>query len=105
MAASTLVETFKVLRDSEEWLNALEIAFQSDKGERACREAARELLDVGVVQVRLIDKRHYFLMSPLTTKLAKKPLIVDIIETIRIKDKPNANSNNSNHPSKSQKIP
>jgi len=94
MAASTLVETFKVLRDSDEWLNALEIAFKSEKGERSCREAARQLIDVGVVRVRLIDKRHYFLMSHLTTKLEKKPLIVDIIETIRIKDKQNANSNN-----------
>jgi len=90
MAASTLVETFKVLRDSDEWLNSLEIAFQSNKGERACREAARTLREIGVVQVKLIDKRHYFLMTNLTTKLAKQPLIVDIIETIRIKDKQNA---------------
>jgi len=91
MAASTLVETFKVLRDSEEWLNSLEIAFKSDKGERSCREAARQLIDIGVVQVKLIDKRHYFLMSPLSTKQEKKPLIVDIIETIRIKESQNAN--------------
>ena len=90
MAASTLVETFKVLRESDEWLNSLEIAFQSNKGERACREAARQLIAIGVVSVKLIDKRHYFLMTHLTTKQAKKPLIVDIIETIRIKDKQNA---------------
>jgi len=93
MAASTLVETFKVLRDSDEWLNSLEIAFQSKKGERSCREAARQLREIGVVRVRLIDKRHYFLMSPLSTKQEKKPLILDIIETIRIKESKNANVN------------
>jgi len=90
MAAKTLVETFKVLRDSEEWLNSLEIAFAAERGERSCREAARQLHKIGVVSVKLIDKRHYFLMSHLTTKQLKQPLIIDIIETIRIKGKQNA---------------
>lgn len=93
MAAQTLVETFKVLRDSNNWLNSLELAFKADKGERACREAARQLRDIGVVQVRMIDQRHYFLMLPLSTKQVKSPLILDIVETIKIKDSKNANVN------------
>lgn len=91
MAGPTLVETFKVLRDSEEWLNALEIAFKIKKGERACREAARQLKDIGLVRIKLIDKRQFFKMTRLTREQKKLPLIVDINETIKIKDSKNAN--------------
>lgn len=86
MAAPTLVETFKVLRDSDEWLNSLELAFKAGKGERACREAARQLKKIGVVRVKIIDVRHYYSMKPLSKKQGKLPLIVDINETIKIKD-------------------
>lgn len=105
MAAPTLVETFKVLRDSEEWLNALEIAFTSNKGERACRQAARQLTDIGVVRVKLIDKRQFFTMNSLTKKQKKLPLIVDINETIKIKESKDANINNQDHTRESKTLP
>ncbi len=86
MAAKTLVDTFKVLRDSPQWLNSLELAFEADRGERACREAARQLIKIGVVQLKLVDTRHYFLMCTLSNKQERIPLIIDINETIKIKD-------------------
>ena len=87
MAAATMVDTYKILRDTNEWINSLEIAVKTNRGERACREAAKKLIDLELVRVRLIDKRQYFFMDPLTKKQEKLPLIVDINETIRIKDK------------------
>lgn len=105
MAAPTLVETFKVLRDSEEWLNALEIAFTSNKGERACREAARQLTDIGVVRVKLIDKRQFFKMTRLTREQKKLPLIVDINETIKIKESKDANISDQDYPREGKTLP
>ena len=87
MAAPTLVETFKVLRDTDEWLSSIEIAFKAKKGERACRQACKKLMEDNLVRVRLVNKRQYFLMSPLSTKQKKLAVVVDINETIKIKDK------------------
>ena len=87
MAANTLVDTFKALRDSSDWLNSMQIAHQTKRGERACREGAKALVEAGAARVKLVGPRQYFILIDDQDLLESLPFVVDIIETIKIKDK------------------
>lgn len=87
MAANTLVDTFKVLRDADDWMNSMQIALKCKRGERTCREAAKALVDVGAVRVNKVGTRQYFVMKPDRAEVYALPFVVDILETIIIKDK------------------
>ena len=87
MAANTLVDTFKVLREADDWMNALQIALVSKRGERACRESAKMLAEVGAIHQKNVAKRLYFKMKPDRSEVYALPFVIDILETIIIKDK------------------
>lgn len=81
MATQGMCRIYSVLNSTDLWVGSIELAAKSELSRGRSTNLAKQLMDSGAVDVRVIDRMRYFKLSD---DNESNQTIIDIKETMRI---------------------